>query len=231
MIDVPVAEGIQGESRSRAAARWLSAHGRSLSDAARRFDVTPTSVILAWRAVWPGREIPSDRDDQIVALATFGYYISQIADQVSVSDSTVSRVLARRGVVPRSHRTPDLKRLDEAAALVRSSQVTVAEAAARLNVRDFRLQHHLSRRGVFLLRGSTRARMDGRIARAVARVVVEGMTVAEASAAECCASAGVYRALRVLRAREAAYCNRCGANPCACDDVTKRGDLRGRALR
>lgn len=194
---------VSPESRSRSAARWLASSGGTVREAAVRFELSSQAVSAAWHVLWPDRQTPhwstSARDDQIVALAEFRYLTEEIATRVGVSDSTVRRVLAGRGVAARTPRSREREVVDRAISLLSAGGLTVGDVAAMLEIRDHRLQRHLRIRGFRVGHGSTQGRMDGRTARAVAFVLSGQASVVDASVLEQCASAGVYRALRALR--------------------------------
>jgi predicted transcriptional regulator len=196
------------ESASRSAARWLAENGGTVREAATRFQLSSQAVSAAWRVLWPDRRTPrwatSERDDQIVALAEFRYLVDEIAQRVGVSDSTVRRVLIGRGVALRAARSAEESVLDEAVSMIQAGGVTVGDVAARLGIRDHRIHRHLRLRGLSAGHGSTRDRMDGRTARAVARVIEDGISPIEAGALESCSPAGVYRMLRKAGRRGAA---------------------------
>lgn len=186
------------ESRSVRAARDVDAELITLEEAGKRYGITREAVRLGWVKLFgdrptAGREQAVSAKRRVIIGAVRGLSRKQIVEETGLSMSSVGRFLNERGLDAKREIKINDDKLHRAAGMVRTGS-SYAEAAAELGVSVGRLSDRLRSIGVRST-ANNGDRMDGRIARAVARVQT-GETVPEASRNEKCASVGVYMALR-----------------------------------
>lgn len=188
-------------SRSERAARWLAEHGGTQDAAAAHFGVSHQAVSQAWIRLYPGHVLPSmashaERDSQVASMAATGKTAKQISDALGVRPEFVYAICRRLQVTltKAQDRWAVYQERAVAAARAVDEGASIVEAAIDHNVSRRRVEREMARSGI-VANTNGRGRKDGRMARAVARVVA-GASVAEACRIERCSTAAVYVRLK-----------------------------------
>jgi transposase len=191
-------------SRTAQAIVLVRDQGMTIREAAKRLGIAFQGVAQAWRRRYADDPTPGLMDRKstmrrIVTLAVAGRTQSEIAEEVGCTQGHVSWALSRRGIKAKR----DYFYFDEDD-IAKATQIVLAggsytDAAAEVvgSAGAYQLSRLLRERGVFST-ATGRGRMDGRIQRAITRVIA-GESVPDACRAERCSTPAVYLATIEVR--------------------------------
>jgi hypothetical protein len=201
------------ESRSVQAAK-LVAGGSTFAKAAQKLGITPQAVNIAWNKIFPGvsppeKQIADIRKEAILSLISktvvtgkgkkksvcslsVGQIVTQLDPGLEATEKHVRAVANSAGIrLTRSSSS----RIDCTLAFeALRAGASITEAAPLADIAPGTLSRLASRAGIEINRSQTGQR-DGRILRAVLRVLLHGQDITQACVEELCAQPGVRNAL------------------------------------
>lgn len=190
---VPIETGSRGEL----AARVVKAEGITMSEAGKRFGISPQAVSQTWKRLFPGETPPmrywADRftHEVIVEMVKQNRSIAEIIEETGYSAVSVSQIARRAGL--RASASPGRREKMESAITAVANGVTIADAVAEYGVSYGRLADKCRERNIEANKNNSR---DGRALRAADLVQRGAATVSEAARQERCAPAAVHTVLR-----------------------------------
>jgi hypothetical protein len=188
-------------SRAERAALLADAARISIAEAARRLGVSRQAVDQEWPKVFgdrprPRDPRPGDRARRVEGLARGGMSAAEIAKVVGISHSYVLSICQERGISTVNPMEISIERYDAAVAAVEAG-CSIAEAGADHGISYGALARVVRARGV-KPPANGYGRRDGRVDRAVSRILA-GETQAVAARAERCSAPAVIARLRSMR--------------------------------
>ena len=148
--DPPRKYGRKQESRGDQAARAAAKEGLTFTEAGARLEVTPQTVQQAWQRLFPGQDPPRKRRSaRILEMLGAGRPVSEVVDEVGLSEEHVRSVARRLGVEVPSKLTLRVaqfqEKLDQAMAAI-AAGASISKVARNHGMSHGSLRRAIARR-------------------------------------------------------------------------------------